>query len=101
MKSFRYKNWLCEWDKSGQAYILYTPAELEQPRGFRYPETECETVQMCKEFIDSYSDEQKTTKYFKPQFGHNGNPYKGKLARGAIMMINGSITIRPLPHSEK
>jgi hypothetical protein len=57
MKSFKYKKWLCEWDKEWQRYILYTPEEQEQPVGYRYPEWDCETVELAKEFIDSYGKE--------------------------------------------
>ena len=52
--SFRYKKWLCEWDKEQQMYLLYTPSEQEQPIGFRNVESECETKEMCKQFINSY-----------------------------------------------
>lgn len=34
-KTFKYKGWLCEWNKEEMQYDLYTPEELEQPRGFR------------------------------------------------------------------
>lgn len=54
MKSFTYKGWLCEWNEDSQAFDLYTPDELEQPRGFRNEETECSTPAQCKEFINSY-----------------------------------------------
>jgi hypothetical protein len=54
MKSFRYKNWLCEWNEAEQMFLLYTPDEMEQPKGFRQEEFECETKEMCKQFINSY-----------------------------------------------
>lgn len=54
MKSFKYKNWLCEWDEESQQFNLYTPDELEQPKGFRYVEMECSTIEQCKEFIRNY-----------------------------------------------
>jgi hypothetical protein len=54
MKSFKYKNWLCEWSEEQQMFLLYTPDELEQPKGFRQEEFECETKEICKQFIDSY-----------------------------------------------
>jgi hypothetical protein len=54
MKTFKYKKWLCKWNKDEQMYILYTPEEMEQPSGYRYPEFECSTVEECKSFIDSY-----------------------------------------------
>ena len=53
-KTFRYKGWLCEWNKEQMQYELYTPDELEQPRGFRNIETELATVEYCKQFIDNY-----------------------------------------------
>ena len=53
-KTFKYRGWLCEWNKEQQMYLLYTPDELEQPRCCRNEETECETKEMCKQFIDSY-----------------------------------------------
>ena len=53
-KTFKFKGWLCLWDDVQQMYILYTPDELEQPRDFRTEETECETKEMCKQFINSY-----------------------------------------------
>ncbi|MEA4981447.1 MAG: hypothetical protein VB066_01890 [Paludibacter sp.] len=40
-KTFKYKGWLCEWNKDTSMYSLYTPEELEQPKGFREPDTEC------------------------------------------------------------
>ena len=54
MHSFKYKRWLCEWGEETQLFYLYTPEEQEQPKGFRYPEMELETVEMCKQFINSY-----------------------------------------------
>lgn len=54
MKSFKYKNWLCEWDEKNQQFNLYTPSELEQPKGCRYSEMECVTKEQCKEFIKNY-----------------------------------------------
>ena len=54
MKSFKYKGWLCEWDEEQQMFLLYTPDELEQPKGFRDVEFECETKDFCKQFINSY-----------------------------------------------
>ncbi|MDR0578986.1 MAG: hypothetical protein LBG21_00065 [Campylobacteraceae bacterium] len=54
MKTFKYKKWLCKWDKKEQTYVLFTPEEMEQPAWFRYPEFECATAEQCKEFIDSY-----------------------------------------------
>jgi hypothetical protein len=54
MKTFKYKSWLCEWNEEQQMFLLYTPSEQEQPRGFRYPEWEAETKEMCKQFINSY-----------------------------------------------
>jgi hypothetical protein len=54
MKSFKYKGWFCKWDKKEQVYVIYTPEEMEQPAGFRYPEMECKTAEECKSFIESY-----------------------------------------------
>lgn len=54
MKTFKYKGWLYEWDKSEETFYLYTPEELEQPRGFRYPESETQSEKEAKIFIDSY-----------------------------------------------
>lgn len=54
MKSFKYKGWLCDWDEEAQEFKLYTPDELEQPKGFRYPEFEASTKEFCKELIDNY-----------------------------------------------
>jgi hypothetical protein len=53
-KSFKHKGWLCKWSADIQGWELYTPSELEQPAGFRYPEIECYTVAQCKEFINTY-----------------------------------------------
>lgn len=53
-KTFKYKGWLCEWNKKEMQYELYTPDELEQPRGFRDIEMELATVESCKQFIDNY-----------------------------------------------
>lgn len=54
MKTFKYKGWLCEWSKSEDIFYLYTPEELEQPRGFRYSESEAQSEKEAKEFIDNY-----------------------------------------------
>jgi hypothetical protein len=53
-KTFKYKGWTCEWNNTEQAYLLYTPDEMEQPRGFRQEEFVCETKEFCKQFIDTY-----------------------------------------------
>ena len=53
-RSFKYRNWLCKWNATAGVYYLYTPGELEQPTGCRYPEMECATKDMCREFINSY-----------------------------------------------
>jgi len=53
-KTFRYKGWLCSWNKTESLYYLYTPDEQEQPAGFRTQETECSTQAQCREFINSY-----------------------------------------------
>lgn len=50
MKSFQYKKWLCEWNEAEQLFYLYTPDEVEQPKGLRYSETEVQ----AKEFISNY-----------------------------------------------
>jgi hypothetical protein len=54
MRNFIYKGWLCEWSEGEQMFLLYTPAEMDQPAGFREYEFECETKEICKEFIDNY-----------------------------------------------
>ena len=53
-KTFKYKGWLCEWKAAEGEYYLYTPDEVEQPKGFRVEEFECETKEMCKELINCY-----------------------------------------------
>ena len=53
-KNFKYKGWLCEWDKEEQLYKLYTPDEAEQPKGFRDADIELETIEMCKQWINNY-----------------------------------------------
>ena len=53
-KNFRHKGWLCQWSDEIQSYVLYTPDELEQPAGFREAEFECNTIDACKAFINSY-----------------------------------------------
>jgi hypothetical protein len=53
-KSFKYRGWLCEYNRETGYYDLYTPDELEQPKGFRYPDTECGSVKLCKEHINTY-----------------------------------------------
>lgn len=54
MKTFKYKRWLCEWNEAEQLYYLYTPEELEQPKGFRYSEYEAQSEKEAKEFISNY-----------------------------------------------
>ena len=54
MKSFRYKNWYCQWNEKEGVYYLYTPSEMEQPADCRYNEWECTKKEECKQFIDSY-----------------------------------------------
>ena len=54
MKTFKYKGWLCEWNATEGIFELYTPSELEQPRGFRYAESEAQSVDEAKEFINHY-----------------------------------------------
>ena len=53
-KTFKYKQWLCEWNKETQSYNLYTPDELEQPKSFREPDIELSTIKFCKQHIDNY-----------------------------------------------
>jgi hypothetical protein len=53
-KTFKYKGWLCDWDGVTCEYNVYTPDELEQPKGYRQAEYECSTKEQCKQFIDSY-----------------------------------------------
>lgn len=53
-KSFKYKNWFCEWEKVEQEYHLYTPEEMEQPKGFREYESAVSTKGQAKKFIDNY-----------------------------------------------
>ncbi|GAB6010825.1 hypothetical protein [Viscerimonas tarda] len=53
-KTFKYKGWLCEWDGITEEYNVYTPDELEQPKGYRQAEYECSTKEQCKQFIDGY-----------------------------------------------
>lgn len=53
-KSFSYKGFTCIWNKQIEAYEVFTKDEMEMPKGYRYPEIECETEKICKEFIDSY-----------------------------------------------
>lgn len=53
-KTFKYSGWLCEWNKETQLYSLYTPEELEQPKGFREPDIELSTIEFCKQHIDNY-----------------------------------------------
>lgn len=54
MKSFRYKRWFCEWNEQEQLFYLYTPDEMEQPKGFRNSEAEVQSVIEAKEFINNY-----------------------------------------------
>lgn len=53
-KTFKYKGWLCEYNKETGYYDLYTPDELEQPKGFRNTETECASTEECRQFINNY-----------------------------------------------
>ena len=53
-KKVKYKGWLIKWDTEQQLYLLYTPDEMEQPAGFREPETEAATIAEAKRFIDTY-----------------------------------------------
>ncbi len=54
MKSFKYKNWFCEWNEDEQLFYLYTPSEMEEPNGLRYSEMEVGTKEQAKEFINNY-----------------------------------------------
>ena len=54
MKTIKYKCWAIVWNKSTQEYDLYTPTELEQPKGFREVEYSCATIADAQAFIDSY-----------------------------------------------
>lgn len=54
MKKTKYKGWLIEWNAEEQAWDLYSPEELEQPRGMRYSEITLERIEDAKEFIDNY-----------------------------------------------
>jgi hypothetical protein len=51
-KSFKYKGWFCRWNRAEGLYYMYTPEEMEQPAGCRYPEAESGTGEQCKEFIN-------------------------------------------------
>lgn len=53
-KTFRYNGWLCEWCSVTQEYSLYTPDEMDMPKGFRQAEAELSTKEQCKQFIDGY-----------------------------------------------
>lgn len=52
LKNTKYKGWLIQWKK--ECFHLFTPDELEQPAGFRDPETECYSIEQAKQFIDNY-----------------------------------------------
>jgi hypothetical protein len=54
-KTFKYKGWLCEWDRVSSEYNVYTPEEMELPGEYRQAEMECSTPEQCKEFINSYN----------------------------------------------
>ncbi|MDR1008054.1 MAG: hypothetical protein LBL65_05770 [Campylobacteraceae bacterium] len=58
MKSFKYKGWFCEWDGVEEMYFLFTPEQMEQPKGYRDVEWEIETIENAKAFIDSYNVEE-------------------------------------------
>ena len=49
-----YKRWLIQWNENEQVFELFTPSELEQPVGCRYPEMEVSTMEQAKEFINNY-----------------------------------------------
>ena len=53
-KSFKYQGWLCKFDVKDCLFHLYTPNELEQPTGVRYPEMEVSTPAQAIEFINCY-----------------------------------------------
>jgi hypothetical protein len=53
-KNIKYKGWLLQWNAEEQAWDLFTPEELMQPAGCRYPEFTLATIEDCKSFIDSY-----------------------------------------------
>jgi len=53
-KKVKYKGWLIKWDETLQLYALFTPAEMEQPAGFREAEAELATMEQSKTFIDNY-----------------------------------------------
>lgn len=53
-KRVKYKGWLLQWNAEEQAWDLYTPEELIQPAGSRYPEMSLEKIEEAKSFIDSY-----------------------------------------------
>ena len=53
-KTFKYKGWLCEWNEKESMYYLYTPDELEQPKGFREPDIELGTREYCKQHINNF-----------------------------------------------
>ncbi len=53
-KTFKCKGWLCEWNEKTQSYCVYTPDELEQPKGFREPDIEFEKIEYCKSHIDNF-----------------------------------------------
>lgn len=49
-----YKKWGIYLDSETGILNLYTPVEMEQPHGSRYPEMEVSTIEHAKEFIDNY-----------------------------------------------
>lgn len=59
-KTFKYKGFVCYWDKEKECYDLYTKEEWGYGKGYRTPEWEdVSGIDECKEWVDGYWEDNK------------------------------------------
>lgn len=57
-KTFKYKGFVCYWNKEEERYELYSKEEWGYGKGYRTPEWDAGTVDECKEWIDGYWEDE-------------------------------------------
>lgn len=69
-KTFKYKGFVCYWNKEEEHYEIYTKEEWSYGKGNRYPEWDAGSVEECKEWIDGYWEDNE--KYYGENNKKNG-----------------------------
>ena len=72
-KTFKYKGFVCYWNKEEERYELYSKEEWGYGKGYRTPEWDAGTVDECKEWIDGYWEDEDTEITEAVDFKHDPN----------------------------